>query len=496
MNEGEKFNSLVCEAERCARLFVRPRRKNDKDHTTAVFTHLMLRGQVHSAVRFITDRVSGGGILSPESPSNVSGMSVFDVLRQKHPESSEVVPSTVMPCETLPSLSDLDITVGHVEKVARQLQGAAGPGGSSVMQWHDYLLRFGRHSAHLRDSVATLARRLANSIVEWDDIRALVANHLIALDKCPGVRPIGIGEALRRILGKTVALVTRSDLEEVCGVDQLCSGLRSGLEGAIHAVHELFDENYNLGWGLLLVDATNAFNSVNRVAALWNVRVLWPRCSRFLFNTYCGYASLLLQDGNKCLLSKEGITQGDPLSMMLYAVAVLPLIHFLRAPGRWTQNWYADDSSCVADLPSLRAWFEELSRRGPDYGYHPEPSKTVLIVGPSDVQRAFALFSDLGIRVVSGGRFLGGFIGESNLAAEFVSSKVQLWSRCIRKLSDVADSQPQAAHAALARSLQFEWCHLQRVMPDIAGFFAPLRKVLNDLFYPTLLGGPVSEHEV
>jgi len=42
--------------------------------------------QVCSAVRFIIDRVSGGGILDLDSPSTVSGLSVFDVLTQKHPE--------------------------------------------------------------------------------------------------------------------------------------------------------------------------------------------------------------------------------------------------------------------------------------------------------------------------------------------------------------------------------------------------------------------------
>ena len=162
----EKFESLVCDAERCARQFTRPRKKDDKDHTVAVFTCLMLRGQVRSAVRFITVRVSGGGVLSLDSPSNVPGMSGFDVLRQKHPEPGNVEPSTFMLCDTLPPLSDLDITAGHVEKVARQLQGAAGPGRSSALQWHDYLLRFGHHSGHLRDSVAMLARHLANSVVD------------------------------------------------------------------------------------------------------------------------------------------------------------------------------------------------------------------------------------------------------------------------------------------------------------------------------------------
>ena len=75
-----------------------------------------------------------------------------------------------------------------------------------------------------------------NSIVAWNDINALVANCLIALDKCPGVHPIGIGETLRRVIGKTVCYATRVDVELACGSDQLCGSVKSGIEGAIHAM--------------------------------------------------------------------------------------------------------------------------------------------------------------------------------------------------------------------------------------------------------------------
>ena len=46
------------------------------------------------------------------------------------------------------------------------------------------------YRARLRDAVTGLARHLANNVVKWEDIRALMANQLIAWDKCPGVRPI------------------------------------------------------------------------------------------------------------------------------------------------------------------------------------------------------------------------------------------------------------------------------------------------------------------
>ena len=48
-------------------------------------------------------------------------------------------------------------------------------------------------------------------------------------------------------------MVTRSDASVVCGVEQLCAGLQCGIEGAVHAMAELFDGNKNepSDWGVL-----------------------------------------------------------------------------------------------------------------------------------------------------------------------------------------------------------------------------------------------------
>ena len=126
--------------------------------------------------------------------------------------------------------------------IARCLRGGAGPGGSDAAAWQDWLLRYGAHSERLRDSVAQLARVIANSPVQWEFIRALMANRLVALDKCPGVRPIDIGESLRRVLGKALMEVAGDDVRAACGSDQLCSGLEAGIEVAIHSLNDLFGE--------------------------------------------------------------------------------------------------------------------------------------------------------------------------------------------------------------------------------------------------------------
>ena len=121
--------------------------------------------------------------------------------------------------------------------------------------------------------------------------------------------------------------------------------------------------------------------------------------------------------------------QRDPISVCDDdAVVILPLIHSLENSHQWIQNWYADESSCVGELLSVRKWYDRLLPNGPAYGFFPEPSKTVLVVQSLaiDLQKANDLFYDLSVCVVIGSWFFGVFVGEQSLAADFVSRLIRL----------------------------------------------------------------------
>ena len=80
---------------------------------------------------------------------------------------------------------------------------------------------------------------------------------------------------------------------------------------------------------VLFIDASNAFNSINRKALLHNMQYLCPPLSVYLNNIYLAPARLFIA-GGKELKSAEGTTQGDPPAMPAYGIGILPFLAMIE----------------------------------------------------------------------------------------------------------------------------------------------------------------------
>ena len=91
-------------------------------------------------------------------------------------------------------------------------------------------------------------------------------------------------------------------------------------------MHEIFKEQDTEA--VLLINATNAFNTVNRNVLLYNIKMISPAISTYVSNCY-SLPSRLFVIGGAEITSEEGTTQGDPTTMPMYAIAAIPLIMIL-----------------------------------------------------------------------------------------------------------------------------------------------------------------------
>ena len=173
--------------------------------------------------------------------------------------------------------------------------GSSGPGGTDSEALQGWLLKFGEDGNRLHTKVETFVDWLANGRPTWVAYHAFMSGQLIALNKHPVVRPVGVGETWRRLFAKIVLKVTVTEATMVCQDDQLCAGPKKVTNGKIHRVQALWEENLSTEeWSFLLVDAKNAFNKINRFVMIWTVRHLWPSGARFFFNCYRHWSSLVL----------------------------------------------------------------------------------------------------------------------------------------------------------------------------------------------------------
>jgi hypothetical protein len=544
------FAALCDDTEAEVRSRTASPRPSDDESQARAFHARVLSGRLRSAVRNITNR-EGGGVLNPDDNCTKAGRPVLEILREKHPELRE--PPAVgektgafEPYDSVPTAVPVVITADVVETVAGKLSGAAGPGGVDAVDLRNWLLRFGKESEALREEMAQWANWLAVSNPPWAAYRALVACRLVALDKSPGTRPVGIGEIYRRLWAKCILVVAGSQATAACDNYNLCAGLAAGIEGAVHAVRHVWEnpgqgpagpppdppeppdppdssdddaamtqpgqtlgtEPAEPGMGtepaepvdgippaepeaVLLVDARNGFNELGRKAMLWTTRHRWVSGARFAFNCYRHAIQLVLRrPGDSCyiLLSREGVTQGDPLAMVLYGLALVPLAEMLReAVPEVLQPWYADDAAMAGPLSGIGRATRLLAEYGPARGYFAEPAKSLLICKAAVTEADLSALAEFQFTRLEGSRYVGGFIGSPESLDRWLEPKIQDWVFGVKTLAKVAKSFPQAAYAGLAKSLQSEWQYLQRVVPGVAERFRPIEEALAGTFLPALL---------
>ena len=259
----------------------------------------------------------------------------------------------------------------------------------------------GSVAGDLCSALTTLARKLAATNCRHVDV--LTACRLIPLDKKPGCRPIGIGEVLRQIIGKCIMAVVKEDVRRAAGNLQVCAGQQACEEAAIHAMRKIFGQDECEA--MLLVDAKNAFNTINRKTMLHNIRLKCPSFATYVENTYSDPTDLYISYNSnssvkvKVLKSMEGTTQDDPVAMAMYALGLSALQDVIAYEKTCVkQVAYADDLSGAGKIADLKEWWNLVNNNGPSIGYTSNATKSVLIVKPKHYNTAMELFNSSGVK--------------------------------------------------------------------------------------------------
>ena len=177
-----------------------------------VFANLIMAGQIHSALWYLNNDDGGGAL-----PLNDD---VMRKLKEKRPEAQKAPVGILLfrPIEEVPDVIYQQINAEMVRDAALRTRGSGGPSGIDTNGFRRMLAckSFKRSRTDPCAAVATTARKLCTEYVDLLSIEAILANRLIPLDKGEGaVCPIGVGEVLRRIIGKCVMKVSPMLLTQV-----------------------------------------------------------------------------------------------------------------------------------------------------------------------------------------------------------------------------------------------------------------------------------------
>ena len=135
----------------------------------------------------------------------------------------------------------------------------------------------------LVEQLTQVVNLLAQGSAPADLAEHLAGAKLIALKKPKGgIRPIAIGEILRRLVGKCLCAAIKDDAAAYFEPRQVGVACKLGVDAAVHTCRSWSEHHRgNRRKALLKIDFSNAFNCVDRGTVLARTLATFPGIARW-----------------------------------------------------------------------------------------------------------------------------------------------------------------------------------------------------------------------
>lgn len=381
-----------------------------------------------------------------------------------------------------------------VAKALRSFPADTAPGPSGLRVQHLREATVAGEADLLLQHLASVVGLLAQGQACPAAAAAFAGARLIALPKPNGgVRPIAIGETLRRLTAKCLLGEVRQRAREYFWPAQVGVAVPGGGEVAVHTTRSWVERHARPADQVLLkLDFKNAFNEVSRQAVLDTAQAQFPALARWV--TWCYQAPASLYFGRGTIIpSAAGVQQGDPLGPLLFAAAIQPLAAQLRASLPFSV-FYLDDGVIAGDIASVSQALAAIQQQAASLGVTLNLDKCELIaVGPTspaalarNFPRQLVTDTDGHSRVLRNFELLGAALGDNDFIAEHAQQRVRAGKQLLDAIASLEDPQVGlrllracAGHCRLVHILRCNPTAAQR--PSLIDFDAQVRACFSSL---------------
>ena len=301
---------------------------------------------------------------------------VVGEMREKHPQLPLVNPSPgPVPPPTI-------LNKAIIRKGVLSLPQGSAPGFSGLRPSH-----FRKATTcplpDLADQLLSTLARFVNLFASGQMPTSIVphlcgATLLPCRKKSRGHRPFAIGEVLRCLVSKCLAIHSRQAAVSHFYPLQKGVGIPGDCEAIVHAANHLMASLPDNKRFTLKLDFSNAFNQVSCEAMFVEFHQHLPGLSAWMEP---GYSSQPIPHlGKETILSFSGVQQGDPLGPLGFALTLHFLVERIQAEGTSLElnTWFLDDGTLIGPPSDLSSALNIVENDEPPRRLHLNRGKFLL----------------------------------------------------------------------------------------------------------------------